>query len=161
MKVLLTLIVLAVLVLVVMSISRTWQGRRPHRAHVLAPFPQPPVELTGPDGAALLPAASGVYAGTSMAGDWQDQVEVGDIGVQATATLHLSGAGLLIDRAGATPLWIPTESMRGARTGRSIAARGTLTPAPRSWCARTAAASTARRTAPSAQPWARRCSPLA
>jgi len=123
MKVLLTLIVLAVLVLVVMSISRTWQGRRPHRAHVLAPFPQPPVELTGPDGAALLPAASGVYAGTSMAGDWQDQVEVGDIGVQATATLHLSGAGLLIDRAGATPLWIPTESMRGARTGRSIAGR--------------------------------------
>jgi hypothetical protein len=121
MKLLVVLFVVVVLVLVVMSMLRGWRGRTTHRAVVLAPFPKPPVELAGPDGAALLPAASGVYAGTSMAGDWQDQVELGDVGVQTTATLYLSGAGLLIDRAGASPLWIPTESMRGARTGRSIA----------------------------------------
>jgi hypothetical protein len=35
--------------------------------------------------------------------------------------MHLSGAGLLVDRAGATPLWIPTDLMRGARVGRGAA----------------------------------------
>lgn len=124
MKLLVTLIVLAVLVLVVMSMLRTWQGRAAaHRATAVGPFPKPPMELTGPDGAALLPSVTGVYAGTSMAGDWRDQVETGDIGLHTTATLHLSGAGLLIDRAGATPIWIPMESLRGARIGRSIAGR--------------------------------------
>jgi len=124
MKVLLTLVVLVVLVLVVMTMVRSWQHRSGYRrAVMLAPFPRPPTELAGPDGAALLPAAIGVYAGTSMAGDWRDQVMLGDIGVQASATLHLSGAGLLIDRAGATPLWIPADSLRGAHTGRSIAGR--------------------------------------
>jgi hypothetical protein len=124
MKLLLTLVVLALLVIVVMSMVRSWQHRTGYRrAIMLAPFPRPPEELAGPDGAALLPAAIGVYAGTSMAGDWQDQVTIGDIGVHASATLHLSGAGLLIDRAGATPLWIPTDALRGARTGRSIAGR--------------------------------------
>jgi len=124
MKLLLTLVVLVVLVFVVMSMVRSWQSGKAHRrAVVFAPFPRPPAELTGPDGAALLEAATMVYAGTSMAGDWPDQVEVGDVGVQATATLYLSRAGLLIDRAGATPLWIPTDLMRGARVGRSVAGR--------------------------------------
>jgi hypothetical protein len=68
MKVLLTLVVLAVLVLVVMTMVRSWQHRSGYRrAVMLAPFPRPPAELAGPDGAALLPAAIGVYAGTSMA----------------------------------------------------------------------------------------------
>jgi hypothetical protein len=123
MKLLVMLIVLAMLVVVVLAVLRAWQGRKTHRAHVLTPFPRPPEELTGPDGAALLPAATGVYAGTSMAGDWQDQVEIGDIGQHTAATLYLSGAGLLIDRAGASPLWIPAGSIRSARTGRSVAGK--------------------------------------
>lgn|GEM_PF-5511458 len=123
MKLLLTLVVLAVLVVVLTTMVRSWQHRSTHRAVVLAPFPRPPVELAGPDGAALLPAATGVYAGTSMAGDWQDQVETGDIGMQTSATLHLSRAGLLFDRAAARPLWIPATSLRAVRTGRAIAGR--------------------------------------
>lgn len=123
MKLLLTLAVLAVLVFVVSSMVRSWQHRATHRAVVLAPFPRPPAELAGPNGAALLAAAPGVYVGTSMAGDWYDQVDAGDFGMQTSATLHLSRAGLLIDRAAARPLWIPTESLRAVRTGRAIAGR--------------------------------------
>lgn len=123
MKTLLLLTAVVVVVLVVLNMRRSWRYRRHYRAITLAPFPMPPAELAGPDGAALLAAATGVYAGTSMAGDWQDQVMVGDVGVQATATMHLSRAGLLIDRAGATPLWIPTDWMRGVRTGRALAGR--------------------------------------
>lgn len=124
MKLLLTLVVLAVLALIVMTMMRGTQQRSSYRrAVVMAPFPRPPAEMVGPDAAALLPAATGVYVGTSMAGDWQDQVEAGDVNVQASATLHLSRAGLLIDRAGARPLWIPAESLRAVRTGRAIAGR--------------------------------------
>jgi hypothetical protein len=121
MKILLVLVVLVILVLVVSTMRRSWQHRVHHRAVVFAPFPRPPAELTGPDGAALLPETTGVYVGTSMAGDWQDQVGVGDIGLQTAATLHLSRSGLLVDRPGANPLWIPAESIRGAHIGRSVA----------------------------------------
>lgn len=121
MKLLLVLIVLLVVVLVVVLLRRSWERQHTHRALVLAPFPKPPMELTGPDGAALLPEISGVYLGTSMAGDWHDQVAVGDIGQQTTATMHLSPAGLLVDRAGATPLWIPALSLRGTHLGLSVA----------------------------------------
>jgi hypothetical protein len=123
MKLLVILVVVMVLLLVVAMMRRSWQRGAVHRAIVLAPFPKPPAELTGPDGAALLPEAGGVYLGTSMAGDWQDQVSVGDIAQQATATLHLSRAGLLVDRSGATPLWIPASSMRGAHPGRAVAGK--------------------------------------
>ena len=65
MKLLVTLLVLVALVLVVMSMVRSYRHRISYRrAVVLAPFPRPPAELAGPDGAALLPAAVGVYVGT-------------------------------------------------------------------------------------------------
>jgi hypothetical protein len=121
---LLTLVVLAILLYIVFSILRNMQHRELYRRSVvLAPFPEPPIELTGPDGAELLPATTGVYVGTSMAGDWHDQVTVRDIGVQGTATLHLSPTGLVIARPGAESIWIAAESMRGARIGLAIAGK--------------------------------------
>lgn len=124
MKFLLFVLVLTVIVWLAMSLYRGRHVRSVTRqTATLPPFPQPPTELTGPSGAALLPAAGGTYLGTSMAGDWNDQVTVGDIGRQTPATLHLSRAGLLLDRRGASPLWIRATAVRGARTGRAVSGR--------------------------------------
>lgn len=112
-----TLLILMALALIVVLAIQIWRSRaRP--VATLERFPAPPAELTGPAGAAVLPATEGVYLGTSMAGDWRDRVTVGDVGQRATATLHLSRSGLLIDRLSASPLWIPAGAVRGARTGK-------------------------------------------
>ena len=122
MRTLLVLVILAVLVLALLYTYRG-RGRRRPRLPMLAPFPLPPAELSGPEGAELLPPAIGPYAGTTMAGDWYDKVNIGDFGQETTATLHLSRAGLLIDRVNASPLWIPAESIRSARIGKAIAGK--------------------------------------
>jgi hypothetical protein len=120
-------VVLALIAWLTLSLyrGRGRMGGSPASRQALArlPFPQPPLELAGPEGAALMPATTAMYLGTTMAGDWNDPVEVGDIAMQAPATLHVSPAGLLVDRTGASPLWVPAGSVRGARLGRSVAGR--------------------------------------
>jgi hypothetical protein len=121
MRWLLILALLAVLVTVLYVSYRGRYARRTRLTKALAPLPMPPAELSGPEGAQLLPPATGTYAGTAMAGDWHDQVTIGDLGHETAATMHLSRAGLLMDRVGAVPLWIPTESIRGAHLGKAVA----------------------------------------
>lgn len=116
--------VLALIAWLTLSVYRGRVSRPPSRqALAMVPFPQPPLELAGPEGAALLPATTAMYLGTTMAGDWNDPVHVGDIAIQAQATLHVSQAGMLVDRIGASPLWVPAGSVRGARLGRSLSGR--------------------------------------
>jgi len=118
------LLVLLAIGLIVVFTVQFWRTRYPPtRGQGLERFPDPPKELSGPGGAAVLPAVEGVYLGTSMAGDWRDRVTVGDIGQRSTATLYLSGSGLLIDRITASPLWIPAAAVRGAKTGRVLVGR--------------------------------------
>jgi hypothetical protein len=118
-----TLLTLLAIGLVAWFVLYQWRSSRRPAMPALESFPAPPSELTGEAGAALLPSIEGVYLGTSMAGDWRDRVTVGDIGQRSTATLHLSGAGLLIDRVSASPLWIPATAVRGAKTGRVLVGR--------------------------------------
>jgi hypothetical protein len=120
------LLILTLLVVLLAAVYVTYQGRYRRRSRflpMLPPFPMPPPELSGPEGAELLPPTTGTYAGTAMAGDWQDQITIGDIGTETSATMHLSRAGVLLDRVGATPLWIPTETIRGARLGKALAGK--------------------------------------
>lgn len=122
MRWLLLFAVLALILWLSLSLYRSRVSRPPSRqAFALVPFPQPPLELAGPEGAALMPATTARYLGTTMAGDWNDPVQVGDIDVQTHATLHVSQAGMLVDRVGASPLWMPAATVRGARLGRSLA----------------------------------------
>lgn len=120
MSTLLTILAIAVVTWLAVQQWRSWN--RPARPE-LENFPRPPSELTGEAGASLLAPIEGVYLGTSMAGDWRDRVTVGDVDQRSTAMLHLSGAGLLIDRASASPLWIPAVSVRGARIGKVMIGR--------------------------------------
>lgn len=114
----LLVLLVAVVVAAALAMRAGWRRRARSQAAVLPPFPQPPVPLTG---AELLPVATGVYVGTAMAGDWQDRVAVGDVGFRSVAMLRLTGQGLLVERSGASSLWIPAGAVVGARTGRALA----------------------------------------
>lgn len=117
-RVLLTLAVVAVFLLCLYGMWRGWQRRARRQAAVLPAFPAPPAEV----GATRL-ETTGVYVGTTLGGDWQDRVAVGDVGHRAEATLRLTDRGVLVERTGASPLWIPGGQVAGARTARGLAGK--------------------------------------
>ncbi|GGJ06513.1 transporter [Saccharopolyspora subtropica] len=103
--------------LVFFGMRRGWVNRARRQAAELPDFPVPPGDL----GKELLPAATGLYVGTTRATDWQDRIAVGDIGHRANGTAHLYAAGLLLRRTGASDVWIPAESVVDARLDHKLA----------------------------------------
>jgi len=110
---------LVAMALVFYAMRRGWVNRRRRQAAELPAFPAPPSYVDGQRG--RLEPATGFYVGTTRAGDWQDRVTVGDIGHRAEATARLHDSGLLLERTGASPLWIPAESLVDARVDHKLA----------------------------------------
>ncbi|ACU39064.1 transporter [Actinosynnema pretiosum subsp. pretiosum] len=115
-RTLLALLCLAVFVLIAYGMWHGWRKRARAQEQVLAQFPAPPAEQGEP-----VLETTGVYVGTTIGDDWQDRVAIGDIGHRAEAVLRLTGQGVLVERDGASPLWIPAADVRGARTARGLA----------------------------------------
>jgi hypothetical protein len=114
------LLSVAVLIFFALCVYGMWHGwkRRQREQAGLPAFPSTPAAL-----GALKLATTGVYIGTTNAGNWQDRVQVGDIGFRAEATLSLVPEGVAIERVGASPIFIPAESIRDARTDRGLAGK--------------------------------------
>jgi hypothetical protein len=95
-----------------------WHNRQRRQSHLPA-LPTPPGSLGEP----LLPPATGVYVSSTTAGDWQDRIAVRQLGFRAAARISLHPQGILVERTGADPLWIPAAALVDARTGRAIAGK--------------------------------------
>lgn len=119
------LVLAAVAALVMYGMRRGWVNRSRRQSEQLPDFPSVPDEFWGEDGTSgepeLLPEATGFYVGTTMAGDWQDRVTVGDVGHRAEGVARLRRSGLLLERAGASALWIPAASIRDTRVATKLA----------------------------------------
>lgn len=119
-RTLLTIAVIAVFALCLLAMWIGWRRRTRRQGVVLPAFPEPPEGLG--DRAARL-ETSGVYVSTVNAGDWQDRITVGDVGHRAAGAMRWYAEGLLIDRTGASALWIPIGSIVDARTDRALAGK--------------------------------------
>lgn len=125
---LIVLALLVVFVLIGLAMRRGWLRRARTQEATLPPFPRPPASSNTVE---LLPVTTGLYVGTTYAGRWHDRVVTGDIGHRAAARGHLSTEGLLLERQGANPLWIPATSLIETRVdtklaGKVIPGRGML-----------------------------------
>ncbi|MDI2027423.1 transporter [Saccharopolyspora sp. TS4A08] len=107
----------ALAALVFFGMRRGWLARARRQEAELPPFPERPAD----PGAETLTPATGMYIGTTKADDWQDRIAVGDIGHRANGTAHLHATGLLIERDGASAVWIPAESVVDARLDHKLA----------------------------------------
>ncbi|MBQ0926575.1 PH-like domain-containing protein [Saccharopolyspora endophytica] len=107
----------ALAALVFFGMRRGWLARARRQAAELPPFPERPAD----PGAETLTPATGMYIGTTSADDWQDRIAVGDIGHRANGTAHLHTSGLLIERDGASAVWVPAESVVDARLDHKLA----------------------------------------
>ncbi|MEU5696272.1 transporter [Actinosynnema sp. NPDC020468] len=117
-RVLLSLAVLAFFLLCVYGMWHGWRRKARRQAEVLPAFPQAPADT----GATAL-ETTGVYIGTTIGDNWQDRVAVGDVGHRAEAVLRLTDRGVLVERTGASALWIPVEGVESARTARGLAGK--------------------------------------
>ena len=96
-----------------------WRNRASRQAARIGELPVLPAEF----GELLLEPTTGLYVGSTIAPSWQDRIAVGDLGFRATAELSRHELGILLERDGASPIWIPAESVRAIRTERGSAGK--------------------------------------
>lgn len=108
------------LVLIAVALVLIWLGwrNRLRRQSDVEPLPDMPAEL----GAALA-VADGQYVATTTAGDWLDRIAVHNLGIRTNAELSVHPEGVLFDRSGAGPVFIPAASLTGVRQESGMAGK--------------------------------------
>lgn len=98
---------------------RGWLHRAQRQAELIGKLPPLPETV----GAVVIKATTGLYVGSTIAPSWQDRITVGDLGFRSKAVLTRYPEGIMVQRSGATPIWIPDESIAAIRTERGIAGK--------------------------------------
>ncbi|MBU8810356.1 PH-like domain-containing protein [Mycolicibacterium goodii] len=101
------------------QMMRGWLHRAQRQAELIGTLPPLP-DTVGP---AIVPPTKGLYVGTTLVPHWNDKVAVGDLGFRAKAVLTRYPEGIMVQRTGAGPIWIPDESIVAVRTERAIAGK--------------------------------------
>ncbi|BBZ33982.1 PH-like domain-containing protein [Mycolicibacterium confluentis] len=112
-------VVAALIAFLIHLVLRGWRRRAERQVALIGQMPGLP-ETVGP---ALIPGIKGLYVGSTFAPSWQDRIAVGDLGYRAKAVLTRYPEGVMVQRSGATPIWIPDESIVAIRTERGIAGK--------------------------------------
>jgi hypothetical protein len=110
---------LAVLIAFIIQLMlRGWRKRAERQAELIGTLPEMPAQV-GP--AAI--TTPGMYVGCTMAPAWSQRIAVGDLGYRSKAVLVRHPEGILVQRTGAQPIWIPSDSISGIRTEHVIAGK--------------------------------------
>lgn len=112
--------VLVVLIAVIIgAMMRGWRHRAQRQAQLIGALPPPPDTV----GTAVIPAVTGLYVGSTLAPDWNDRIAVGDLGYRSKAVLIRYPEGIMLQRNGAGPIWVPDESISAIRADRALAGK--------------------------------------
>ncbi|MEU0496451.1 transporter [Mycobacterium sp. NPDC006124] len=98
---------------------RGWVHRAQRQAEMIGALPPLP-DSVGP---AIVPPTKGLYVGSTIAPSWQNRIAVGDLGFRTKAVLTRYPEGIMLQRSGTGPIWIPDESITAIRTERGIAGK--------------------------------------
>jgi hypothetical protein len=112
-------VLVVVIAVVIQAMMRGWRRRAERQAEMIGTLPALP-DTVGP---ALIPATKGLYVGSTLVPHWNDRVAVGDLGYRAKAVLTRYPEGIMLQRTGACPIWIPDDAIEAIRTERVIAGK--------------------------------------
>ncbi len=101
------------------QMMRGWLHRAQRQAELIGTLPPLP-DTVGP---AIVAATKGLYVGSTLVPHWNDKVAAGDLGFRAKAVMTRYPEGIMLQRSGAGPIWIPDESITAVRTERGIAGK--------------------------------------
>ena len=116
-KTLTLVITLPLIALVLAMIVAGWRSRLRRQSDV-EQLPAVPAELSRP-----LAAADGPYVATPTAGDWLDRSAVQGLGIRTNAELTVHPEGVLFERSGAGPVFIPAGRVTGVRQDSGMAGK--------------------------------------
>ena len=103
----------------VLLVLRGWRNRGRRQAEVVGDLPTVPSDV-GPE---ILGPDTGLYVGSTLAPSWQNRIAVGDFGDRAAASVTGHPTGVLVERAGASEIWIPRDGITAVRTERGLAGK--------------------------------------
>jgi hypothetical protein len=116
-----TLLTIAAVIAFALAIGGLRLGWR-HRAARQSGLP--PLAIAPDDpGSPLAPPVAGLYVGTTYATSWQDRVVHAGLGRRANAVLSISEQGVRLDRTGDEPVFIPADTLLGARLEPALAGK--------------------------------------
>ena len=104
---------------VIRLMLRGWKRRAEKQSDLIGELPTMP-DLVG---SAVMAPCRGLYVGSTLAPNWLERVAVGDLGYRSKAVLNRYPEGILLERSGASPVWIPQESLIGVRTEQGLAGK--------------------------------------
>jgi len=123
-------VVVVIIGVVMRRMTGGWKRRGERQAELIGQLPPMPDMLGG----ATIAPTRGLYVGTTFAGAgalrasgsstaWLERVAVGDLGYRAKAVLTRYPEGILLERSGAGPIWIPQDAVTAIRTVRALAGK--------------------------------------
>ena len=117
--------------LVIHRMLRGWRQRVERQGELIGMLPVMP-DLVG---SAVIAPIHGLYVGSTLSSNWLERVNVGDLGYRSKAVLTRYPEGILLERSGASPLWMSQSSIVGIRAERALAGkvipgRSSETPRP-------------------------------
>ncbi|MEZ0339760.1 transporter [Mycobacterium sp. pV006] len=109
-------VVVVVIGVVIQSMIRGWRRRAERQAQILGALPPLP-DTVGP---ALVAPTKGLYVGSTLVPNWNDRIVVGDLGFRAKAVLTRYPEGIMLQRTGAGPIWIPDDAIVEIRAEKNL-----------------------------------------
>ncbi|GAA2065484.1 hypothetical protein GCM10009839_91420 [Catenulispora yoronensis] len=116
-RILWTIVTLAAIAGIYLLMWRGWKKRQARQADV------PPLNEV-PEG--VFPGEGGVeavYVSSTSEGDWLDRIAVHGLGERSNAVVRVAQAGVLVEREGATDVFIPAAAIRGVRLATGMAGK--------------------------------------
>lgn len=102
---------------------RGWRRRAQRQADLIGELPPVP-DTVGP---VLAGPLRGLYVGCTLSPRWHDRVAVGDLGYRSKAVLTRYPEGIMVQRSGGHPIWIPADTVLAVRTERGMVGKAVPT----------------------------------
>jgi len=113
------LVIVLIIGALIRRMLRGWKHRGERQAELVGEVATMPEML----GSATVAPTRGLYLGSTLAPDWLERIAVGDWGYRSKAVLTRYPAGILLERSGATPIWIPQDAVTAIRSVRAMAGK--------------------------------------
>ncbi len=112
-------VVALVIAVLIHAMIRGWRHRVERQAQAVGTLPSLP-ETVGP---VIVPATKGLYVGSTLVPHWNDRVAAADLGFRAEAVLSRYPEGIMLQRKGAGPIWIPDDAVVEIRSEKNLAGK--------------------------------------
>jgi hypothetical protein len=112
-------VIVVLIGVVIRRMLRGWKHRAQRQVELIGELPPAPASVSP----AVIAPTRGLYLGSTIAPNWLERVNVGDLGYRCKAVLTRYPEGILVERSGTGPIWMPSASISGVRTERAMAGK--------------------------------------